>query len=272
MCLSKDAAMEQPIFLDNQDLGHDTVVLRAYAPLPGLGVLPVNAFVIRAAQPVLIDTGLAALRGDFMAGLERAVDPAELRWIWLSHADADHMGNLAAVLEAAPGARVVTTYLGMGKLGLHGLPPERCYLLNPGQSLDVVDRELLAVTPPSYDAPETTGLWDGRSGFLFSADCFGALMDGPRENAGEIPAGRLRDGLVTWATVDAPWLALTEAGRFGESAGTLRALQPRAVLSSHLPPAFGMLDTLLGHLDAARHAPAFVGPDQAALEQMFAAA
>ncbi len=43
------------------------------------------------------------------------------------------------------------------------------------------------------------------------------------------------------------------------------------VLSSHLPAASGaMLERLLGSLEAAPTAQPFVGPDQAALEQMLA--
>lgn len=39
---------------------------------------------------------------------------------------------------------MITTFLGMGKMGLHGLPVERVHLLNPGQRLAVGDRELVA--------------------------------------------------------------------------------------------------------------------------------
>lgn len=264
--------MEQPIFLDNQSLPGETAVLRALAPVPGFGVLPVNAFLIKAAEPVLVDTGLAALRGPFMENLQRLVDLQDLRWIWLTHTDADHVGNLAAVLDEAPRARLVTTFLGMGKLGLLGLPVERCYLINPGQRLSVGDRELLAVKPPSFDAPETTGLFDSRSGSLYSADCFGALLEQPYETAADIPATDLEAGLVTWAGVDAPWLHHVDEIRFRRIAATIRDLSPQAVLGGHLPPATGMLDTLLGHLDTARHAHEFVGPDQAALERMVASA
>lgn len=264
--------MDRPISLDNLPLEAATTVLRSCLPVPGFGVLPVNAFVIAAPEPVLIDTGLAALRGEFLANLAKAVDPAKLRWIWLTHTDPDHLGNLEAVLDVAPRARLVTTYLGMGKLGLHGMPLDRCHLLNPGQRLEVGDRELLAFTPPSFDAPETTGLFDRRSGYLYSADCFGALLDRPCEFAAEIPSQELEAGLLSWAGVDAPWLHRVDAGMFDEALDAVRLLRPAAVLGSHLPPAIGMLETLLGHLRAARQAPAFVGPDQAALERLLGAA
>jgi glyoxylase-like metal-dependent hydrolase (beta-lactamase superfamily II) len=264
--------MEFPLPLSNQALAGETTVLRAYFPIPGLGVLPVNAFLIKAPEPVLIDTGLAALHSAFMENLRELIDLKDLCWIWLTHTDADHVGNLEAVLAEAPRARVVTTFLGMGKLGLLGLPVERCFLLNPGQRLAVGDRELLAVTPPSFDAPETTGLFDGRSNYLYSADCFGALLDRPYETAADVPPADLEAGLVSWAGVDAPWLRLVDEKLFDSTIAAVRGLRPQAVLGSHLPPAAEMLDTLLGHLCSARGAPAFAGPDQAALEQMLAGA
>ena len=51
------------------------------------------------------------------------------------------------------------------------------------------------------------------------------------------------------------------------------ALAPSMVLSSHLPAAQGSsLERLLGALAVVPDAPAFVGPDQVALEQMLAGA
>ena len=90
--------MDQPTLLPSRRVGTDTDLLPAYVPLPGLGVLPVNAFVIHAREPVLVDTGIAALRDGFLKALRALIDPAALRWIWITHADADHVGNLAAVL------------------------------------------------------------------------------------------------------------------------------------------------------------------------------
>jgi len=257
---------------ESRAVAADTLMLSACLPVPGYGILPVNAFLIRGTEPVLIDTGLAALRGPFMAALRAQIDPAELRWIWITHMDPDHLGNLEAVLAEAPHARIVTTYLGMGKMGLHGLPVERAFLLNPGQTLAAGGRDLVAVTPPSFDAPETTGVFDPASRALFSADAFGALMHEPAEDAAAIGPAALRDGMVTWTTVDAPWLHLVDPGRYDASLERIRRLDPALVLSGHLPPAHGITDTLLAHLAAARTAPPFEGPDHAALEAMMAAA
>ena len=82
----------------------DTVVLPTFHSVPGLGVLPVNAFVIKAKEPVLVDTGLGEDRGEFMKALGSILAPCELKWIWLSHDDSDHTGSLRDVLAAAPDA------------------------------------------------------------------------------------------------------------------------------------------------------------------------
>jgi glyoxylase-like metal-dependent hydrolase (beta-lactamase superfamily II) len=265
--------MQAPTMFETAQVARDTFALQSYLPVPGAGVLPVNTFVIRGEQPVLVDTGVGALREPFMRALSAVIDPAELRWIWITHADADHVGNLAAVLEAAPNARLVTTFLGMGKMGMQGLATDRSYLLNPGQELDIGDRTLRAFSPPVYDAPETTGLFDSESGALFSADTFGALMAEPAETAASIAGDALKQGMLAWARVDSPWLDMVGETQFAAKLAVIREFKPRTLLSTHLPAAGAdMLDVLLANVDAARHAPAFVGPDQAALEQMLAVA
>ena len=263
--------MNQPTMLESRKVAEGISSITSYMPIPGYGVLPVNAFVIHAEQPVLVDTGLGALGDDFMRELRSVINPEELRWIWISHADMDHLGNYQAVLAAAPNARVVTSYIGMAKMGLHGLPIDRVFLLNPGQELNVGDRKLLAVKPPTYDAPETTGLFDPASSTLISADCFGALLEKPFENAAEIKQNSLLEGSILWSSIDAPWLGVVDPDKFGKTLLSIEQLNANTILSSHLPPADDMSKTLLAILAEAHKAPAFVGPDQKTLEKMMAA-
>ena len=263
--------MNEPTLLDPRTVAEDTTAINAWFPLPGLGILPINAFIVRAQQPVLVDTGLAMMGEAFRDQLYNLIDPAEIRWIWITHTDADHLGNLKDILESAPNARIVTSYMGMGKMGLLGVPLDRVYLINPGQELDVGDRKLLAVAPPTYDAPETCGLYDARQSTLFSADSFGAILQEPAETAEAINADALREGCITWSTIDAPWLNQVDRDKFGAHLSSIRDLGASTILGSHLPPARGINDQLLSYLMDATHAPRFAGPDQAALEAMMAA-
>ena len=68
----------------------DVTVLNDHIEIPGLGFLPVNAFVLHAEQPVVIDSGLSTLDKDFVSALAQVLDPADVRWFWITHPDRDH--------------------------------------------------------------------------------------------------------------------------------------------------------------------------------------
>lgn len=250
----------------------DVDVVTSIAEVAGFGKLAINAFVIHAAEPVLVDTGAVRESDEFMATLGSVIDPADLRWIWLTHTDFDHIGSLHRLLEENERLRVITSFLGVGIMSLAApLPMDRVYLVNPGQTVDVGDRTLTAVKPPAFDNPITVGLRDDRSGILFSSDCFGALLDEVPERAEDLSDDALHQGQVFWATVDSPWLHKVDRTVFASDLDRIRALEPTMVLSSHLPAAQGSsTERLLGALAAVPDAPAFIAPDQVALEQMLA--
>jgi glyoxylase-like metal-dependent hydrolase (beta-lactamase superfamily II) len=254
-------------------LSDDLTVLAHAEQIPGLGHLPVNAFVLHAEQPVLVDTGMPAVRGEFLDLLWSAVDPADLWWVWLTHPDRDHTGSVMQILDAAPQARLVTTFLGMGILSIdHPIPPDRVYLLNPGQSLDVGDRTLTAFRPPLFDSPATTGFVDDRTGTCVSSDCFGAPMSTAQlalaDDVADVPAGDLLAAQRMWAVVDSPWVTWVDRDRYAACLREFPGAGSPLVLSTHLPPARDRSDQLLDVLAAAPDVPPYVGPDQAALEAM----
>ena len=252
----------------------DVDVVTSTNAISGFGNLAINAFVIDAAEPVLVDTGSVVESDAFMGALRSVIDPTDLRWIWLTHTDFDHIGAVAHLLERNARLRVVTTFLGVGIMSLAApLPPDRVHLVNPGQHLDVGDRRLRALRPPAFDNPVTTGLLDERAGILFSSDCFGALLEDMPGWAEDVPPEDLHRGQVLWATADSSWLHGVDRTAFARDLERLRALEPSLVLSSHLPPARGSsLDRLLGALAAAPDSPRFVGPDQAALGALLSGA
>ncbi|RFA29146.1 hypothetical protein CAI21_10260 [Alkalilimnicola ehrlichii] len=246
----------------------DTHVLSYLYPVPTLGFVPINAFVIQAQEPVLVDTGHVAARDEYMAALSKVVDLGELRWIWLTHTDPDHVGNLLAVMAAAPNARLITTFLGLGKLSLMGIRTERVLLLNPGQVLDIGDRLLSALRPPTYDAPETTALFDEKTRSLFSADSFGTVLAEPVVDAAALTPEQLHANMLLWSAIDSPWLEHVDMQRWSACLDAVRALAPDTVLSSHAPPASGITETLLANLADAVGQPPYRGPDQAAMEAL----
>lgn len=239
-------SIETPVQLPVQRVTDSWTALPSWMPVPGLGALPVNAFLLDGPETMLVDTGLAALSDAFIDRLARATDLENLRWIWLSHTDADHIGNLGRVLDRAPNAQVVTNFLGAGKMGMLGAAdPSRLCLLNPGEVFEVGGRRLHQVKPPYYDAPETMGFFDESERVYFAADAFGALLEGVAEELDAIPQASLRDGLVAWSSVDAPWLADMDRPTLGRMLDGLEKLAPEHVLSGHLPVS-NRLNTLTG--------------------------
>ena len=254
-------------------IGNDVTVLSDNLQVPGMGFLPVNAFVLHAREPVVIDTGLGLPDRDFVATLSTVIDPATVRWIFLTHPDRDHTGGIFALLGAAPQARVVTTFLSVGLMSTERpLPIDRVYLLNPGQRLDVGDRTLHAFRPPLFDSPATMGFYDDRSRSCFSSDCFGAPLASADLASGmdarDVPAAELRAGQLLWAAVDSPWVHNVDGGRYMQTVRALRDFDAESVFSTHLPPATGLEAQLFEVLADAPSAPPFVGPDQEALMAM----
>lgn len=218
----------------------DVHVLPTHIDLPGLGFLPVNAYVLHAEEPVLIDTGLGIDGDQFIDALTSVIDPAKLRWVWLTHDDADHTGNIQRVLELAPQARLVVQAFGALRMSSWWpVPFDRVHAIRVGDRLPVGDRTLRAVAPPLFDNPMSTGLLDEATGALFSVDSFGGIIPEPTEDAAEVPADALAGGMLGWATADSPWAHITDRKLFGEVLDGVRQLQPNHILSSHLPAASG---------------------------------
>ena len=253
----------------------DVTVLNDHLPVPTIGFLPVNAFVLHAAEPVVVDTGVSLPDRGFMDLLGSVIDPKDVRWIWLTHPDRDHTGAIFDLLEAAPRAKVVTTFLSVGIMSTdRPLPMDRIHLINPGQTLDVGDRTLTAFRPPLFDSPATVGFFDPKSRTCVASDCFGAPMASAGlaegDDVRDVPADDLRSAQLLWATVDSPWIHVADPDAYLKTIEPIRAMAPETILSSHLPPVVGGTAACLEMLAVAPMADPYVGPDQKALEEMLA--
>lgn len=155
----------------------DVHVLPSTLTLPAVGILTINAYVLLAEEPVLIDAGIGSDGDEFIDALASIVEPRALRWVWLTHDDADHTGSIQRVLQIAPNARLAThAFAAMRMSTWWPVPLDRVHAIRPGDRLPVGDRTLRAVPPPLYDKPLSIGLVDEATGALFSVDSFGAFL------------------------------------------------------------------------------------------------
>jgi len=251
----------------------DVHVLATNLPIPGVGVLPVNAYVLLAEEPVLVDTGIGVDGHDFIDALTSIIDPAALRWVWLTHDDADHTGSIQRVLEAAPQARLVTNAFSALRMATWWpVPFDRVHAIRAGDRLSVGDRTLRAVPPPLFDNPLSIGLLDEATGSLFSVDSFGALLPEAAQDTAQVPDDALAGGMRAWATADSPWAHIVDREQFGQVLDGVRRLQPTRIFSSHLPAANGAsLERFLQVLESVPDAEPAVAPNHEEFGHMLAA-
>jgi flavorubredoxin len=146
----------------------------------------------------------------------------------------------------------------------------RVYWLNSGDSVSVGNRKLTAVRPPLFDNPTSIGIYDSKSEAFFSADCFGAIIPSPAQNADDVVEGDLAQGMISWASADSPWVHMVEPSEFSQVLDRIRQIAPKMIFSAHLPPARGKTEQFLELLATVPTSTPFVAPNQTTLEQIMA--
>jgi len=205
--------------------------------VPGAGYLPIQSYLVRGRQPVLIDTGAVAIAGGFLDALESLIDPGDLAWIVLTHPDTDHSGAVPALLEKAPRAKLVLNWVSTGKLSSILEPPlPRIRWVNAGESLAAGDRVLHFLRPPMYDCPSTVAVFDSKSRALFSSDAFGAFVPEATDTFAELKAPEATlEGMSFFCRANSPWLADVRPDRYEAALKSVVDLEPAWLLGGHLP-------------------------------------
>jgi len=249
--------------LDFYSISQDIYVLSSSYHIPRFGTIPVNSYVLLSEEPVLIDAGLGRDSEDFVNALKAIIDPQELKWLWLTHDDVDHAGNIKPLLEFAPKAKLAVHALSALRMNTSWqVPLERVYALSIGEKISVGDRKLTLIKPPLYDSPYTVGLFDEKSGALFSVDAFGAVLKRKERNTASFSDQELDEGMTAWASFDTPWVHLMEEQKFKAALDEVRELNPSMILSSHLPTARTRIEQLVDVLSRVPQSKPFVMPDQ----------
>lgn len=250
----------------------DTYLLPTVVPEPGGAFVTAHTMVIRGAEPVVIDTGVSLAREAWLANLTEVVDPGDVRWIFISHDDHDHVGNLEAVLELCPKATLVGNWTMTSRLaGDLPLPLDRMRWLDQDESFDAGDRTLHLVRPPLFDSPATRGLFDERTGVLWAVDTFGALVQGAVLEADDADPDLYDESFDAMNTWNTPWLEWVDTARFGAHLRTTATLPVTAVASAHGPVLRGArIADAFDRTAALAARPFLPTPGQAMLDQLLA--
>jgi flavorubredoxin len=247
-----------------------TYVVPLSLPVASHGVLPLNSVVIRGEEPVLVDTGPVVLRDQFLSAVFSLIDPPELRWIFISHDDRDHAGNLLQLLDMCPNAKLVTTSQGLMRMTKEWqFARERIVLLGHGERLSAGDRELVSLRPPLFDSPATRGLFDTRTRLYYGVDSFASMLPEYYPAVQDVPQDLYVDGFNWLNRANAPWYSLTDPVAMGHEIDRVRRLDPAVIVSYHGPVARDMSHRLCELLAAMPREDDIVFPD---LDELIASA
>lgn len=268
---------ETPIHLPPLEIAPGTFVVRSAVRAFGAPLtVNVNSLVIHGAEPVVVDTGISADRAAWLADVTSLVDCGQVRWVFLSHDDEDHTGNLAALLERCPNAVLVTTWAATERMsGRFFAPPERVRWVHDGESFDVGDRALRALRPPVYDSPTTRALFDPATGVLWAADAFATPMPSePVDRVDQLPAPVWTEGLAMFHHhALCPWVRMVEREAYRREVERFRALGPSVIAGCHTPLITGeSIGLAFDHLAAMPDVVPPPHPDQQALDAVIAGA
>jgi flavorubredoxin len=257
--------------LDPTAIAPDTFVVHDHQ---GEGTAPVivslNALVIRGAEPVVVDTGVAENREQYLADVFGLVEPADVRWVFISHDDVDHTGNVNALMAACPNATLVVNWFMTERMTASlEVPLTRQRWIDDGGTLDVGDRTLVAVRPPIFDSPTTRGLFDPTTGTYWASDCFATPTLAPTRDVETLDRDFWVDGMHMFEQYVSPWTALVDDARYQATVDRIAALEPRVMVGCHTPVIRG--ERVAQALAATRETPTAVvppQPDQSVLDQI----
>jgi flavorubredoxin len=272
----KDPPMRAPVpTTDPFQIAPETFVIPNLAPgAPGTYV-PVNAMVIRGAEPVIVDTGAPVHREQWLEKVFSVVEPEDVRWIFLSHDDGDHTGGLLDALERCPNATLIGNFFIVERLSLEmELPLHRIRSVDHGEQFDAGDRTLHLFRPPIFDGPTTRGLYDPTTATMWIVDSFASMItdvDGLHD-ASAIPADVYGDTFRLFNSMVSPWHQWLDPAAYRRHVDDIEAMGVLTVASAHggvhtgpaVHAAFERVCAMAGE-------PITPDPGQPALDEMLAA-
>ena len=239
----------------------------------------INSAVILGTEPVIVDTGSLRNRTAWLGDVFGLVDPEDVRWVFLSHDDADHTANVGPVMEACPNATLVCSWALVERFAnAYDFPLSRCRWVNHGDTFTAGDRTLVALRPPVYDSPTTRGLLDTKTGVYWAVDAFATPVPGgpgssPPDHVKELDPEFWWAGMVMYGLHGlSPWLELVDSDRYMTTVREVQKHGMSTILSAHSPVIDGVfVDAafdMVARLAGAQPPPC---PDQSVLEALLGA-
>ena len=253
----------------------DTYVIHQVQPALGQPLFVyLNSMVILGREPMIVDTGTPANREQWMTDVFSLVDPDDVRWVFLSHDDVDHSGNLDEVMTRCPNATLVCNWAMIERhSNCFEFPLDRCRWVMDGEPLDIGDRTLHAVRPPVYDSPTTRGLFDPSTGVYWAVDTFATPLPDPMMGIADLDPEFWAEGMSLFALgAVSPWLSMVDPAKYGPYVDRSQGLDITTIAACHSPVIEGpFIEQAFARVRQLPTVDAPLLPDQSVLDQIIAA-
>lgn len=192
-----------------------------------------NAYLVMGEKITLIDTVKSPFCGELLGRVASVVDPAEISYVVSNHAEMDHSGSLATVLEAVKPEKLFASQLGAKALVEHFNLPLPVTPVKDGETLGLGNLQLTFAETRMVHWPDSMVSWLPGDDVLFSQDGFGMHLASSERFVDQIdPSVAEYEGGRYFANILLPFAPLV-----GKVIGRLPALgiAPKIIAPDHGP-------------------------------------
>jgi len=125
-------------------------------------------------RPILIDCGSHLHRAEVMKELENLLTGNTPEYIFLTHSELPHSGNLHKIVSKWPDIKVIVSNIMLAYIEIAPvLPLDQIIPVTAGTTLELAGRTLQFVDALLKDQPGSQWIYDPTTGTLFTGDGFG---------------------------------------------------------------------------------------------------
>jgi len=132
-----------------------------------------NSYLVKDKKTALIDTVWSPFSAEFVRNLDNQISLKNIDYIVAQHAEIDHSGGLAELMEHIPDTPVYCTNNGMKSFKGHFHKNWNFVPIKTGDKLNLGKKELIFIEAPMLHWPDSMFSYLTEENILFSNDAFG---------------------------------------------------------------------------------------------------
>ncbi len=132
-----------------------------------------NSYLVKDEKTALIDTVWSPFAEEFVENLDRHVSLGKIDYVIANHAEVDHSGGLAKLMEKIPDVPIYCTNNGVKSLKGHYHKDWNLVPVKTGDKLSLGKKELVFIEAPLLHWPDSMFSYLTGDNILFSNDAFG---------------------------------------------------------------------------------------------------